>query len=137
MAISKDGETPNMLATLVHSNHPAASFRLDMVRAMLHQLTTEMRVLGFPNAAQVLHLAEAAVADATAVATALDVEIARRLAVAEARAKAEDISPAAAWVDIGPGEQDPADAALDKSRSNLAMAAIEDAAAELDAEGRQ
>lgn len=136
MAIFKDSETPRMVAVSISHHHRDASFRLDLVGVLLDELDADMAALGFPNARKVLALGRAAVADATTVARALDVAIARREAAAEIRSAAKvapEVSLAQARAEYTAPE-DPADDRVESSRSQQALGALEDAAAELDAE---
>jgi len=96
MPITSDRETPHMLAGLIHHEQPSASFRLDLAVELLRQLGADCRANGFPNAAQVLALGEAAAADASTVAPALDLALAKREAEALARRNVEDVSLAQA-----------------------------------------
>lgn len=135
MGITSDRETPQQLAGLIHHEQPSASFRLDLAVALLRQLGADFRNNGFPNAAQVLALGEAATADAAGVGSALDHALARREALAVARLSTEDVSLVQARAEVPEPALDPVDATLDTSRSRLALGRLEDAAEQLDHEG--
>lgn len=137
MAIFKDSETPRMVAVSILHHHRDASFRLDLVGVLLDELDADMAALGFPNARKVLALGRAAVADATTVARALDVAIARREAAAEIRSAAKvapEVSLAQARAEYTAPE-DPADDRFVASTSFKAVIDRQVAAAR--EEGRQ
>lgn len=137
MGITSDRESPRQIAALVEHHHRSASWRLDLALEILRQLGTDCSRLGFPNTAAVLALGEAAVADATTVARALDAAIERREEEAARRVSADgEVSPNQARAEVLVSDVDVADEKLDTSRSKLALGRLEDAAAELESEGR-
>lgn len=126
MPIVSDRETPAQVAALVQHHQPSASFRLDLAIALLRQLVADANNNGFPNAAQVLALGEAAAADAAGVAVAIDHALARREAIAVARKG--DMSLAQARASVPAPDANPLDATLDRSRSALAFDKLVEAA---------
>lgn len=90
MGLTKDNETPALLAEAIHHHHQRAEFRLALVRELLLQLHDDMVEAGFPTGALVMDLADGGIADVTAaIADPLDAWLSQRAAEAAVLAAAD------------------------------------------------